>query len=98
MFNLFKKKDSKYEKGDLLIYNQNKEFGDENDRLFQIKDKRYGTCINNPKKQWWYFGHLLEIRDVKGSKGLTQIPFYRTSLFNAPEDSLKGLESLIEKE
>jgi len=84
----------KYGIGDLVVYNPNKKFGNLYDRLFQIHDRRYGTCTNIPEKIWWYAGHLLEIKD-SNIKGLSQVPVYSTTLTNADETSLMELGKLL---
>lgn len=90
------KPEAQYQTGDLVVYNESGNFGNEEDRLFHIHSVRYGTCTNVPKKQHWYSGFLLEIGEYE-SKGLPQIPIFSTTLTNASEDSLKGLEHLLLK-
>ena len=84
---------SKYGIGDLVIFNETKNFGNKNDSLLHIHTVRFGTCTNIPQKQYWYAGYVLEIKEYE-SKGLPQIPIFSTTLTNASEDQLKELEGL----
>lgn len=84
---------SLYNVGDLVVFNETKEFGSSADCLFHIHSIRFGTCTNIPKKQYWYAGYLLEIREYE-SEGLPQVPFFSTTLTNASEDHLKALKNL----
>lgn len=88
------KPEPKYGIGDLVVLNESKDFGNKEDKLFHIESIRYGTCTDVPKKQYWYSGNILKIVESK-SKGLPQIPAFSTTHINAPEDELKGLESLL---
>lgn len=92
---MFKQK-PKYCRGDLVIFNDSGNFGDNQDRLFHIHSVRYGTCIDVPKKQYWYSGYLLTLGEYE-SKGLSQVPVFLTTLSNASENQLKGLENLCLK-
>ena len=84
----------KYGIGDLVVYNPSKKFGNGDDRLFQIHDRRYGTCTNIPEKIWWYAGHLLEIKD-SNIKWIPKLPLYSTTLTNAEESHIMELGKLL---
>lgn len=86
-----------YNRGDLVIFNEFGNFGDTNDRLFHIHSVRYGTCTNVPEKQNWYSGYLLEMKKYE-SEGVKVAPVFSTTLTNAKESSLKGLENLVIKD
>ena len=85
MFNL---KKSLHGVGDLVVFNETKEFGGVGDRLFHIHSIRFGRCTNIPQKQYWYNGYLLKIGEYE-SKGLPQVLIFSTSLINVSEDKLK---------
>jgi hypothetical protein len=90
------KPEAKYQKGDLVVFNEQGRFGNDKDELFHIHSVRYGTTNSSAKKQYWYSGNLLKIGEYE-SKGLPQVPVFSTTLTNAFEDSLKGLEHLVLK-
>jgi len=83
----------KFNVGDLVLYNETGEFGNENDYLFHIHARRYGTCTGIPKKQYWYAGFLLQIGG-HASKGLPQVPVFRTTITNASEARIEPLKHL----
>ncbi len=87
------KKKSLHNVGDLVVFNETKEFGNKNDRIFHIHAIRYGKCTGIPKKQYWFAGFLLEIGKHE-SEGLPQIPVFATTLTNASENQLSSLEHL----
>ena len=79
--------------GDLVVFNQTKEFGNKNDRLFHIHSMKSVIFTNTPQKQYLYAGYLLEIDEYE-SDGLPQVPIFSTTIMNASEDQIKSLEHL----
>lgn len=98
MFNSFRKAEPKYSVGDIVYYNRDGNFGDENDELLLIRKRNFKRCNGDSKKQWYYSGYVMKIIDSNESQGVSQVPIYNTTLFNAPERSIKGLESLLPKQ
>lgn len=99
MINLFKllgfqkKPESKFNHGDLVIYNLAEKPGDEADELYSVEFKRFGTCSGNPVKKWYYDGTKFKMEKT-GSKGLPFIPTYSTGCFNTPEEYLHSLDEI----
>ena len=87
------RQNAKYGRGDLVLFNDSGNFGNEDDRLFHIHSVRYGTCTDVETKQYWYSGYLFKIGDFQ-SKGLPTLPVFSTTLTNASENQLRRLENL----
>tara|TARA_Y100000310_G_scaffold241609_1_gene245636 strand:+ start:870 stop:1148 length:279 start_codon:yes stop_codon:yes gene_type:complete len=85
---------AKHRSGDLVVWNQSGNFGNEEDKLFHIHSVRYGTCAGFPGKRHWYSGYLLKIENYE-SEGLPQVPVFETTITNAPEERLRELEHLV---
>lgn len=88
-----KKPKSKFNLGDLVIYNPSENTGDEFDELYKIKFKRFGTCKENPIKQWYYSGSKLKLEETS-SKGLPYAPFFKIGCVNTPEEYLHKLDEI----
>lgn len=54
MFNSFRKAEPKYSVGDIVYYNRDGNFGDENDELLLIRKRNFKRCNGDSKKQWYY--------------------------------------------
>ena len=79
--------------GNLVIYNEMGEFGNEHDRLLHIHAIRFGTCTGTTVNEHWYAGYLLDIGE-SGSKGMPLIPIFGTTLTNATNKKLKAIDHL----
>lgn len=80
-----------YQKGELVLYNPNKRFHNNSDQLFHIRERRYGTCGDILKKQWWYSGNLLEIKKLN-REDIKETLAYSTSLSNVEEECITTFE------
>lgn len=94
---LLKKPKPIHNLGELLILNDTQEFGNKHDKLIQVIRRRYGNTNQNPKKQWYYHANIFEYVSTT-SKSLQQIPKRITTRYNIPENHLKKLETLLNKE
>ena len=90
---LKKRPKSRFNPGELVIYNQSEKAGNESDELYLIKFSRFGTCTNNLISQWYYDGNKLELKKTS-SKGLPYAPFFRTGCINTPEEYLHKLDEI----
>jgi hypothetical protein len=87
------KKEALFGVGDLVLYNESGKFGNDQDCLFHVHTLRYGTCNGVIEKQYWYAGYLLKMGEHK-SKGVPQVPVFRTTITNASEHRMKPLKNL----
>ncbi len=86
---------SKYDFGDLVVYNKLKRFGDENDELLLITGKKYGNYKPGKiEKEWFYTGIVFKEKNTN-SKGLPRIPLESLLLYEITEDFLISREELL---
>lgn len=72
----------------LVVYNGFGRFGDKNDKLMWITNRRYGQIKpGSSKEKWLYAGFLFEMKEVN-SEGLPKIPYESHSVDDVPEDNL----------
>ena len=77
-----------------VIYNKFKRFGDENDELFQITDRRYGQVYpGDIDKTWCYVGTIFKMRKIN-SKGLPEIPRELRIIYDVPQDNLMSCDEI----
>lgn len=85
-----KKSKAKFKAGELVIYNDSGEVGNEKDVLYLVQSRMYGTCTDKPIPQWYYFGNQLKLEKTS-SKGLPYAPFFLTGCWNTSEEYLHKL-------
>jgi hypothetical protein len=88
-----KKPKAKFKSGELVIYNDSGEVGNENDKLYLIQSRMFGTCEGKPFPQGYYFGNKLELQETS-SKGLLYAPFFLTGCWNTSEEYLHKLTEI----
>lgn len=83
----------KFNLHELVVYNKTGEFGNDQDILLYIGRIRYGRCTEIPKKQYWYSGYLLKVKNNK-RKAVTEFHPY-TGILNAQENHLISIQEYL---
>jgi hypothetical protein len=84
-----------YSEDEFVLYNWKRNFGDKNDKVLHITDLRYGVCTNNPRKQWWYSGNLLDAEGDCERKDLSRAFLEWGTIVNASYPNIKRLDNRV---